>query len=301
MSIFGITPFKTLIYLSLAFLLWALYSGGYAYVPEIHHPGYLVLSSILLVLAFSLETIPWRSLASSGNRRVSLRDSFISIGLSILGKYIPGKIWAVVGRATYLSQRYSIPIGEMNTRSLKAQLVVIWSGFIIGSLVLVQIDTSPGMLFIVLLAELAVSLLLFTHGINTIWAYFGRLLRKPLKPLPKISLGDLAPLIPFYLLQWMFWCVAFYFFTTALTRDPVSPAIGLSFALAAVLGIVMLFTPGGIGVREGILAAALVALGLDSEKALSISIASRLWFLSGECAIFLMAVAMSYFGTEKNR
>jgi uncharacterized membrane protein YbhN (UPF0104 family) len=48
--------------------------------------------------------------------------------------------------------------------------------------------------------------------------------------------------------------------------------------------------PGGLGVREGIIVLVLTATGLDVKVATTISVISRIWFISGEIFIFLMAI-----------
>jgi uncharacterized membrane protein YbhN (UPF0104 family) len=57
-------------------------------------------------------------------------------------------------------------------------------------------------------------------------------------------------------------------------------------------GILAIFLPGGIGVREGIMTAYLSALGIELELAITIATLSRLWFITGEVFIFLMALIL---------
>jgi uncharacterized membrane protein YbhN (UPF0104 family) len=285
---------KIFIYVSVGFLIWTLYSRGYAEIPHVYHPVYLVFSMVMLVAAFAVEAVSWRRLASPEGVTVSLTDSFASIGVSIFGKYIPGKFWAVIGRAAYLSQGYGIPASDINIRSLTAQMLVIWSGLIVGGVSMFLIKPSFAMAAAISVVGIAISVLLFTNGINRILMWIGSRFRIAFRSLPTITFHQLAPLIPVYFLQWILWCLAFYLFVYALSAEPVPLASGLSFALAAVIGILAFVSPGGLGVREGIMAASLVACGIESTNATSISIASRLWFLCGECCVFMMAAILSH-------
>ena len=90
-----------------------------------------------------------------------------------------------------------------------------------------------------------------------------------------------------YLLMWVLRCVGFYLLVVSLSNGTeIHIGIGLSYALALCVGFLALAVPGGLGVREGILVAYLTYAGFDLQQATTISIASRLWFLIGECFIF---------------
>jgi uncharacterized membrane protein YbhN (UPF0104 family) len=51
--------------------------------------------------------------------------------------------------------------------------------------------------------------------------------------------------------------------------------------------MVSLVVPGGIGVREGAITAYLTLFDIGLADALTVSIASRLWYLVGEVLIFV--------------
>jgi uncharacterized membrane protein YbhN (UPF0104 family) len=80
----------------------------------------------------------------------------------------------------------------------------------------------------------------------------------------------------------------------SLTETTLSFKYGLTFPLAATLGILAIIAPGGIGVREGVLFLFLNSSGaLTVEEATTISVFSRVWFLVGESFLFLIALLMS--------
>ena len=66
------------------------------------------------------------------------------------------------------------------------------------------------------------------------------------------------------------------------------------FPISVVYGVLAIIVPGGIGVRESILSGFLIALKVDPKLAVTISALSRLWFISGEVFIFLLASSIKY-------
>ncbi|MFC1887849.1 lysylphosphatidylglycerol synthase domain-containing protein, partial [Candidatus Cloacimonadota bacterium] len=93
--------------------------------------------------------------------------------------------------------------------------------------------------------------------------------------------------LPSFIFFWAFSTSAFYFFIKALTLVPIPIAAGFTFPLAATLGIIALIAPGGLGAREGVLTVLLNSVGIDIVTATSISVASRIWYLTGELFIFV--------------
>ena len=74
----------------------------------------------------------------------------------------------------------------------------------------------------------------------------------------------------------------------------------MGFPLAATIGVLAIIAPGGIGAREGILTGYFVLTGIPLETAVTISIASRLWFLIGESLFFIVGLMASRTINEKS-
>ena len=91
---------------------------------------------------------------------------------------------------------------------------------------------------------------------------------------------------------WLFWSVGFYFLALSMGFNETSFDIGFLFPLGSVAGILVLIAPGGIGVREGVLAAGLIYFKFSNEEAIALSSMSRLWFLCGEVVMFLIALCI---------
>ena len=70
------------------------------------------------------------------------------------------------------------------------------------------------------------------------------------------------------------------------------PIMMFAFPLSVCIGLIAIFLPGGLGLREGVIIAYLSLVGMEIETATTISFISRFWFVGGEVFIFLLAMAI---------
>ena len=93
-----------------------------------------------------------------------------------------------------------------------------------------------------------------------------------------------------FILNWMIVGTGFYILTCSMYQLPVSQLLftGGIFGLSAIIGILAIFAPSGIGVREGIMVLGL-GLIMPNEYAVIISIVSRLWMSVSE--LILIGIA----------
>jgi len=287
----NINWFKVLLYTSLLFLGLALYKADYLTIPNIYSLTRLGLSFGFLFAGFIAMSDCWRLvLKEDGIVHISFKEGLVSSGLTVFTKYIPGKLMVVLGRAAYIHNLHNVSMTKLSLTSLKVQILSIWIGLIIGSATILKIQPEPQTIFLVVFFIITLSVLLYSELFKRfVNAIFKWLTSKKID-YPVLKIRHSPRIIPAFFLNWILWCAGFYFMVDALTENPVPMAIGLGFALAGTLAIVALIAPGGLGVREGILTALLIGFGIDKTDAITISIASRLWFLIGELFIFLVAI-----------
>lgn len=286
--------FKVILYFSLIFLGISLYRADYLIIPTVYSPNQISLSLFFLFLGFLFMCDNWRVVLKYDNViRISLKDAVVSNGLSVFAKYIPGKIMVIIGRAAFISDKYSVPSTKLSFISFKVQIMTLWVGFGIGLLSIMKLNPSFALIFLVVLFIVFFTLFLFSSGLKKIAISLFRKLFKRDIDYPLLTLSTALKTLPSFILNWAAWCIAFYFLINALTLESVPFLAGTSFALAATLAIVAIVAPGGIGIREGILAIILIGFGITKQDALTISIASRLWFLIGEVFIFLVAILLN--------
>lgn len=287
--------FNGFVYISIIFLFIILLNSDYLIIPEIYSVKYLLFSFLSLFLGFLLNAAAWGQILNSSGFPVSYKHSMSSTGLAVFGKYIPGKVWALVGQAGYIINKTKYSKSKVAALVLNALLILIWLGLILSVIGIFFLGEYwfVGIVFSVICIVLTITI--FTSILHKV---IEGLVRKVLKRninILRLSNKALLKTSLWYLLNWMFWCIGFYFLTKSLGGSDIHISAGLSFPLAVCVGIFALIFPGGIGVREGVLIAYLTASGLDVQLATTISIASRLWFLIGECFIFSLGFIMDKF------
>jgi hypothetical protein len=274
------------------FLIVGLVRSEYLVVPQVHSPLLLVLSFLSLFAGFWLIAVYWKYLLHGGGVETSHARAVASIGLSIFAKYIPGKVWVILGRATYIAEKEKVGKGLTSTLSFQAQLITLWAGLLLGGIGIMgtgHMDQIPYALTL-LLFWLAFTLIIFTPYFNQVIQKAIRMTIRKEVTIPIISMRKMSRIMPYFFLNWFAWCAGFWLLGQSLVDFPLNPDAGLGFAVAGTMGILAIIVPGGIGVREGFLTWYLMLMGLDKQSAITISVASRLWFLFGEVFIFLLGV-----------
>lgn len=281
------------VYASLLFLGVTLYRTDFFNLPRIFSINSLVVSLLLLFSGYVVSGLAWHKLLHICQYPVSIKTAVSSSGLSIFGKYIPGKIWVVLGRAAYIKERYEYPLHQLSSLSLQAQFIMIWIGLVLGATGLFLFKGLHQWGGALLALGIVLSFLVFTpsvkHGVER---SIELLFRKKIT-LPNIQFKKTLLLLPWFITTWIFWSLGFYFFVSSIMEQQLSVSLAFGFPLSVSFGIVAVFVPGGLGVREGVMVAYLMLAGLSLQDATSISIAARLWALFGEVFIFVLALLLA--------
>ncbi len=292
--------YRVLIYLSLIFLVIYLYRFDYLKLSGLNLDlNYLIPASLLLWAGFVMSTFSWWKALGVHRIRVSPRIALVSHGLSIFAKYIPGKVWVILGRASFVSLE-SHSMRDASYISLKEQLIYVWLGLVIG--IGPMLYFYPVNAFVMLVLALAVFFTFFLYSKSFhrfVIRLLSRILRRELD-VPLVSIREVLPLILYVFSYWALWMLAFYLFIEAFHFD-FSVAVVFSWPLSISLGVLALITPGGIGVREGIMTGFMVLTGMQLEEATTIAVISRLWFISGEIFIFVLSLALNKFSLRPRR
>ena len=281
--------FYLLLFISFLFLFYFLVKQEYI-VPEISSVWALIFSMILLMAGFFAQTYSWKVALDIHNHRTPLREAVVSQGLSVFAKYIPGKIWVIIGRAGYLSSSKE-DLKTKSVISLKEQLIYLWAGFLISSIPTIVYYGMQWISIIVLLIFIGLTLFLFFPSIhNGVVGLLKKVLKSPLD-IPSIDFRKSMPLILAVSLVWILWTTGFYFFMLAFSTD-ITTIMMFAFPLSVCFGLIAIVLPGGLGLREGIIIAYLGLVGMEIETATTISFINRLWFVGGEVFIFLLALVI---------
>jgi hypothetical protein len=240
-------------------------------------PGWILLSAVVVWLMYALLITAWRRMLSAWGRGLDFWSAARIWTVSSLGKYLPGKVWAVAGMAV-MAQRAGIGAGPATGSAVILQVLAIGTGAAVAGL------TGWGVLraaYPGAVTGLAVLLAASVGGIGLLLrpALVNRLLRiaapeagQVTPPVGAVAFGIVANAV-----AWMGYGVALWLLARGLLPDVelgLLPATAV-FTASYLAGFLALFAPGGIGVREGVFILMLQGpLGIGAATALAI--ASRL-------------------------
>jgi uncharacterized membrane protein YbhN (UPF0104 family) len=275
----------------LIFLVFALYRGDYLRRPEIISVTHLCVSFLFLFAGFFINAVAWKKSLEQSDYRVRFDHCLAGFGLSIFGKYIPGKIWMLMGRAAYITEKSDLSLGALSAVSLNMQFIAIWVGLVFGLAGMCLLDGWHLWGWLILLLWLLFTIIIFSHFAHARIEYILRTaLRKEVK-IPRLSPRATVSVMPWFMAYWSFWSMGFCLLVASLIRMEPPWSVGFGFTLAATLGIMTFISPGGLGTREAIMIGYLALAGIPVVDATTVAVASRLWFLGGEVFIFLLGWA----------
>lgn len=279
--------FNLIIYLSFIFLLVFLIRQDYVR-PRFNEPLFLIASLIFLFGGFFLSTLSWQQALRVHGVRIALKTAVISHGQAIFSKYIPGKIWVILGRAGYISgDRKSMGLNSFI--SLKEQMVYVWDGLVISTIPTFIFYGFRWFTLMVAGITLALTLVLFSARIHDLtFMLLGKLIKKNLE-FPIIRFREALPMILYTSFIWLSWSAGFLLFSFSLSGDTTA-VMAFSFPLSVSLGVMALIMPGGLGVRESVITGYLILCGMGTEDAATVSMMSRFWFIAGEVFIFITSL-----------
>jgi uncharacterized membrane protein YbhN (UPF0104 family) len=285
--------FRYLMYASIVFLAAALYKTDYIAIPQIHSPAALAGSFAFLFLGFLCDPVSWKFLLEKSGYPAPHRECFAAVGLYVFTKYIPGKIWTIVGRSGYLADRHPYPMSALTSMTVLWQLICVWLGVIFGAIGLTLLGKILVWGWPILILWLVLTIVVFSDAAQTLARrVYKRVFRREIT-IPTLSARLTVLSLPWFVVMWLCLSIAFHLLVVALAPNPVPLGVGFGFPLTITLGVFAAFAPGGIGVREGVMVGYLALAGIPPHAAAAISIAARIWFILGELFMFVVGLAAS--------
>lgn len=238
---------------------------------------FMALSWVLLCCAFLVNGLVWKILLSGNGKTAGYFSALFMVSLSLLMRYIPGKIWQLAGRFTMAHNRgfdrntIVVSLVEENAADICGAIIMAYAAF----------GSRMGFYGVVLLGAIAGAAAVLT--LPSIRHRF----RIPMVRGRKIAAASLL-----FIAAWMVYGAAFYCAIRSLYRVDISNLRLCTGALAAAwLGSMVGFVvPNGLGVREGILVLLLSPV-LSAPQAM----AAALVFRIGSTAFELCCGGSLYF------
>lgn len=262
---------------------------------EWHFNYVLLVISFCIILTVSIFMIViWRHILGQFNAHLPFRKAFKIWFLSSLGRYIPGKVWQVIGMA-YLTNKEGIAAEISITSALLAQVLSFIPGMILGLFTVMFFIPNiqlPGWIYLALILVPLGIMIVYPPVLEWTVNRINRILGRKKVRFNATFRGNLYTMF-LYLCAWVVHGVAFFVFTRSITFVDIShivPFLGI-FAGAYLIGLIAVFVPGGLGVREGLLAGLLSAF-FPFPVAVAIAFGSRIWITLAELLCVLVALRL---------
>jgi len=241
-------------------------------------PGWLILSAMVVWLMYGLLIAAWRITLTGWGRGLDFWSAARIWTVSSLGKYLPGKVWAVAGMAV-MAQRAGVGAGPATASAIILQVLAIGTGAAVAALTgwsslrSAYPGAEGGLPALLLLSLLAVVVLLRPDWVRRLVRIAAPDVSVSLTPPPgAVAFGVLANTM-----AWIGYGGALWLLARGLLPEAglgLMPAIAV-FTTSYLAGFLALFAPGGIGVREGVFILMLQgSIGIGAATALAV--ASRL-------------------------
>jgi hypothetical protein len=244
---------------------------------------YLSVAILFICLSSLLGPFIWKRILSFLGTSLSYRESLKICSLSSLTKYIPGKVWPVLGRV-YLTRDRHINENIILTSQGIEWILMILSGILVFLLSIpfgantAQIEKIS---WLVILIPFLIILLhpfilqIFVNISSKIFHFDNFTL--------DINFFNVAEAVLLFSVFWLLEGTAIFFLIKTLIF--ISPnllpiAIGF-FAISTVVGLLSFLTPAGLGVREGMLVF-LLSFYLPTAVIVIVSLLSRICIVSVE-------------------
>jgi len=244
-------------------------------------PATAALATLVLAASFGVVAGLW-AVALRSAAGLPLRRGMRIWFLANLVRYVPGNVWSFVG-AVELGRRDGAPRRVTLGVMALTQVLSVGTAVLVGLPVLVAQGARLGRsaLGVGIAVAAAAALLLAARR---------PLLRRLRARYPGVRLADVMPgpalaagLTLGYVLYWLVAGAAFGVFAAS-----VYPAAGQHLALAVAgfagayaAGFLSLVTPGGLGVREGVLVIVLSSV-MPAAVAVVVAVLARVWMMAAE-------------------
>jgi uncharacterized membrane protein YbhN (UPF0104 family) len=240
-------------------------------------PGWILLSAVVVWLMYALLIAAWRRMLAGWGRGLDPWAAARIWTVSSLGKYLPGKVWAVAGMAV-MAQQAGIGAGPATGSAVILQMLAIGTGAAVvgltgwGALRAAYPGAAIGLAVLLSASIAGIGLLLWPGFVNRVLRIAAPGADPVTPPVAAVAFGILANVA-----AWVGYGLALWLLARGLLPRAgldLLPAIAV-FTASYLAGFLALFAPGGIGVREGVFILMLQGpIGIGAASALAI--ASRL-------------------------
>jgi glycosyltransferase 2 family protein len=283
----------------LAFLWYALRGVWADAIPRLADADLLYVAAALAVLGayYLLFAVGWWWLLEAFRIHVSYGVALQAEMASMLAKYVPGGIWTPLARIVWLRRAGGVSDTSFVVSSilLEAGLSAV-AGILVFTAGLAAVDAVEAPLVPLFAFAITTAILLqprvFTAVARVVFRRFGA--PEP----PRLPYRILLALMGYYGFTWLVGGTALYLLLRSLDADPgidTIPYLGGAAAVGAIVAVLTVFAPSGLGVREASMYGLLVVV-VPASAALGVTVLNRLAITVVEGALLGGGVLVSRLG-----
>jgi glycosyltransferase 2 family protein len=249
-------------------------------------PAFLVAALAVLAAYYLLFAVGWWWLLFAFRLRVGYGVALQAEMASMLAKYIPGGVWTPLARIVWLRRAGGVSDTSFVVSSilLEAGLSAV-AGIFVFTVGLAAVDAVEAPL-VPLFAFAAVVAVLLHPRVFTALARV--IFRRFDAPVPaRLPYRILVGLLGYYSCTWLVGGTALYLLLRSLDADPgieTIPYLGGAAAVGAIVAVLTVFAPSGLGVREASMYGLLVVV-VPASAALGATVLNRLAITLVEAAL----------------
>jgi len=265
----------------------------------------LLLSTLIFAFSYFIQIWAWYLITLRLGIAISWAETLEGWFTSQLGKYLPGKVWLLLGRFHFYESKgkskkiISVALYfETVTLLVAAGLIFLSTFFLFRGMGPFYSGKQSG--WVILLCFIAF-LSLHPWVLQKILNY--SLLKFKRDPISlSVSYPSILWICMICIFVWVIEGIGFYLFVDSVYPVSTNYVLFLTGALAisTTLGLIALFAPSGLGVREGALVT-LLSLIMPSPVAVIISLLTRLWMTLIEIGLIGMVYLIGRFRKELER
>lgn len=240
--------------------------------------GIFIFSMLFYFLyKITLATL-WHYITMINGCSIKYEKAVTSYLYSILGKYIPGKVFMLAARLTYYKEE-DAPLPKVTVCFFIENICTLLGAamLFIVSLLFFPNELLENYKWITIALIVAFFVCIHPKIINFILKLIGKIFKKDLMIPMKYS--QMLKVVLLFIANWLIVGVGFFILTQSIYPDvQLSQMLYCAgiWGVSAIMGILAIFAPSGLGVREGIMTWGLSQI-MPMEYALVISVVSRLW------------------------
>lgn len=282
--------------LVVVFLAWYFWKNWDEFSDKIMNVdmGIFIFSMLFYFLYKITLASLWHYITKLNGCAIKYEKAVTSYLYSILGKYIPGKVFMLAARLTYYKEE-DAPLSKVTVCFFIENVCTLLGAamLFIVSLLFFPNELLENYKWVTIALIVVFFVCIHPKIINFFLRILGKLFKKDLEIPMKYS--QMLKVVLLFIGNWLIVGVGFFILTKS-----IYPAVEYSellfcagiWGVSAIMGILAIFAPSGLGVREGIIVAGLCLI-MPQSDAMVVSVVSRLWQTIPELVLVALAFIWS--------